>query len=683
MTNVHQFPPLAERISQNEDLIEGKKIKKRSVVNKLNAINFKGGSLLVKLRHAKYRQTVIRSVRPLPCLGDELVCEWEQPADIQNNIESYELVDILVPDGSNLILVKSDSIGINDDGIRVKLPEISLSVGLRKVQRYSCKDVRARIIQDSACLTGLLVEFSPMTFVIEVDTSPLQTFQWFNPEKPLNVMFFDESQTFYSGGCRLAKQIEGRTSNRLILEPTEKQVRRFKPKEFRSKRQQLLPLPNFVFKHPLTQNLVSLKVFDISGTGFCVEENINHTVLLPGMIINKAELDFAGSFSIPCSVQVVYRKKEEETSEREPFLKCGLAILNMDIEAHRKLLAFLQQADEQHAHLGGPLDMDALWDFFFESGFIYPQKYNFFVENRDNIKEIYQRLYTSNPTIARHFTYQDKGRILGHMAILRFYNKSWLIQHHAATVSVSPRAGRTVLNQIGRFINDSHRLHSANMNFVFCYYRPDNRFPERVFGGVCRGISNPRGCSLDTFNYVHYRFQKSNGFESRNGWALTETGPDDLKELAYFYEFLSSGLMLAGLELEPDLMDQKDIDEEYNRLGFKRKRYLYSLKKNGRLKAIIMANLSDIGLNLSDLTRCIQVFVLEPDDLPRDIFYNALETQAESFGTEEVPVMVYPAAYFESQGIPFEKNYNLWVLNMKNTDDYFRELKKLFKNIDS
>ena len=682
MENVHQFPPLIDRITQGDDCIEGKRVKKKHLINKLNAINFKGGTLHVNLQHVKYHHTITRSASPLPCLGEELVCVWAETAGNEYAADSYQLLDILVPDGPRLIRVKSESASINDTGVRIILPETSQSIGLRKVQRHPCKDVKARMIQNSACFSGKLLDFSPMSFQVEIDISPLQTFQWFNPELPLNVMFFNESQTIYTGSCRIIKQIEGRSTKSFVLEPTEKQIRRFKPKEFRSTRQQLLPLPNMTFRHPMTQKPENLKVCDISGSGFAVEENKDHAVLLPGIIISEVTLSFAGSFSVTCKVQVVYRKNFDEGVENDGRLKCGLAILDMDIEEHRKLLALLHQAANRHSYLGGPVDMDALWDFFFESGFIYPQKYNFFKENRENIRETYQKLYTSHPTIARHFTYQDKDRILGHMAMLRFYNKSWLIQHHAASVSASFQAGLAVLNQIGRFINDSHRLCSAHMNYVFCYFRPENKFPERIFGGVSRGINDPKGCSLDTFAYFHFRNTAGHGFELSDEWTLTKSEPGDLKELAHYYEFSSGGLMLAGLELEADLMDLGGLDAEYKKLGFKRERTLFSLKKASSLKAVIMVNVSDIGLNLSDLTRCIQVFVIDPDQLPREIFYRAVSGLSANFGTEEIPVLVYPVSYTENQSIPFEKRYNLWVLNMKNTDDYFRQLKKMFRSVE-
>ena len=47
---------------------------------------------------------------------------------------------------------------------------------------------------------------------------------------------------------------------------------------------------------------------------------------------------------------------------------------------------------------------------------------------------------------------------------------------------------------------------------------------------------------------------------------------------------------------------------QYERIGLKRKRYLLSLKKDDRLKAVFMVMVSDVGLNMSNLTNCVHVF---------------------------------------------------------------------------
>ncbi len=109
---------------------------------------------------------------------------------------------------------------------------------------------------------------------------------------------------------------------------------------------------------------------------------------------------------------------------------------------------------------------------FLKPDLFIPDKYAAIQKNKKQIKETYAKIYTQNPQIARHFIYQDKGTIYGHMAMLRFYDSAWMIHHHAARKSALNKAGLIVLDQIGRMINDSHRLYSLHMDYMICYYRP-------------------------------------------------------------------------------------------------------------------------------------------------------------------------------------------------------------------
>jgi hypothetical protein len=95
------------------------------------------------------------------------------------------------------------------------------------------------------------------------------------------------------------------------------------------------------------------------------------------------------------------------------------------------------------------------------------------------------------------------------------------------------------------------------------------------------------------------------------------------------------------------------------------------------LKAVIVLNLSDIGLNLSDLTSCIKLIVVDPTDLPREIVNLTLSLLSINFSVEEITVLVFPRSYAEAQGIPSEKTYNLWVLDTQYSDPYFDHVQKM------
>jgi len=656
-------------------------LRKVHLVNKLNYINFQDGTISLRFKHSKYERSLSLEAKPMPCNGDRLDCQWIDSEGIESKLKSYQFDTILINDGQKLILVEADLIGIDVGGISFDLPESCRIISNRKVMRNPCRGVSVQLVQNSSVFQGTLLYFNSISFHIELIAKPPQTFNWINQESSVELIISDEKETYYTGACRIIKETAGQKSRAYILEPLKDQIHRFKHKEFRSSRQQLTPSPEVVFKHPLTKKVVSLKVWDISGSGFSVEEDLNSALLVPGMIIPELELNFGINYKINCRAQVVYKKVYQEKKGDET-VKCGLAMLDIDIQDHARLLALLQQAENKNSYVCNQVDMNALWDFFFETGFIYPDKYEYIQKNKQQVKEIYEKLYTRNPNIARHFIYQDKGRILGHMAMVRFFENTWLIHHHAARKSALNRAGLIVLNQIGKFTYDSYRLYSLHMDFLMCYYRPENKFPSRVFGGAARHINSQKGCSLDTFAFFRHRSQSADNAILIKPWHLTESGRSDFFDLEDFYEYASGGLILNAMDLEPGMDDINNLSQEYQRLGFKREKYCFSLKKGEHLKAFILVMLSDIGLNLSNLTNCIMVFVVDSEDLSWDKLHNGLSKVMHTIGQSDIPILLYPTTYAEAHRLPCEKQYNLWILNTPgNSDRYFSYVKRLLRYV--
>jgi hypothetical protein len=671
---------VTQRITEDRSPEAGKPVNKNQLVNKINFINFQDDTLLINLKHRTYNKTLTLLAKPQPCLGDLLDCFWQKAENIPEVLKYYEFNNVLIPDGQNLIMVEAEPIRMDKDGISVLLPDNGYEVSSRTVMRHTCTNIAAQLIQNSSVFCGTLQDFNARSFKIGLKTSPPQTFDWINPESPVNLILSDARETYYSGECKIIRQTTTQSRGTYILKPLRLEIQKFKHKEFRSHRYELIPSPNIIFKHPFTKTIFDLKALDLSGSGFSVEEDERNAVLLPGMIIPKLELSFANSFRFQCRAQVVYQKALE-TRKGSRRIKCGLALLDMDIEDHVKLVALLHQTKDQNSYVCNNVNLDELWDFFFDTGFIYPHKYAFIQKNKDKIRKTYEKLYGGNPHVARHFIYQDRGRILGHMAMIRFYDNTWLIQHHAARKSHHNKAGLVVLDQIGRMLNDSNRLYSLHMDYVICYYRSGNKFPSRIFGGAAKSINNPKECSIDAFAYYHYQNTSRHLPALKNDWELTATTTEDIEELVNYYEHTAGGLMLEALDMKADRFNCDNLAAEYHRLGLTRKRYFYSLKNNGSLKAIVTAILSDVGLNLSDLTNCIKVFILDQNELAPEVLNTVFSMLSEQFQRKEMAVLLYPATYADDQSIVYEKLYNLWACSVKSSDEYFRYLNRLLRFI--
>ncbi len=655
-------------------LTDYKSIRADQLINILNKVNFHNGSILVNFKHPKYDRTISLKARPQPCRSTQVECTWNEELQYYSELTSYKFINFSFDDGFNQFLVNADIQDVDADGIKFILPEKGFKMTHRLVKRNLCQDIIIQLIQNSMVFKGRLIEFSSASFSVEIVKKQSQSTQWINSEHEVFVLFQKHHEVLYSGKCEIVREVEGQNHKQILLRPLKSKINRFKSKQTRSIRQTLSPTPNIVFRHPFTGKIINLNIVDLSGSGLSVEEDPQSSVLLPGMIIPELGIELMRTTVLNCKAQVLYNNMQDNATFR-----CGFTILDMETQDHMTLSNLLYRAEDNNSRFStNGIDLDALWDFFFETGFVYPKKYAFIKTEKQQFKKLYNKLYSENPDFARQVIYQDKGKILGHVSMLRCYEKAWIIQHHAAITSLRNRAGFIVMQLIGRYANEFHRLRSSYMNYVACYFRPQSRFPDKAFGDVARKLENPKGCSLDSFAYYYFsKIVKLNTPDK--DWTLNISTSVDHAELINYYEDTSGGLMLDAMNLKSCTSDtDSNINHEYKRLGFKRQQLSYSLKKGGVLKAVFLILISDVGLNMSDLTNCIHVIVIDSNTVNKKSLDWSLNTLIEKhYGNEAIPILFSPTKTADDLNIEYEKIYNLWVLNLEFLDFYFQHVDKL------
>ena len=168
----------------------------------------------------------------------------------------------------------------------------------------------------------------------------------------------------------------------------------------------------------------------------------------------------------------------------------GIAVVDIDIATFTQLNHLLMNSVDPSAHISTQVVPERLWEFFFNTGFIYPTKYDQIKYYKDAFKEMYLKLYNDNLDIARHFTYQKNGRIDGHISMVRAYERTWMIHHHAARASHGKRTGFKVLKQIMHFLNDIYV--TCESCGVWSGARPRS---SRHRGGLPSSPGHPPACA--------------------------------------------------------------------------------------------------------------------------------------------------------------------------------------------
>ncbi len=646
---------------------------KSKLVNILNLRHFRNETVRLNFLHSETGRKLVFEAFPQPCFGKYLVCLWANPPSSPERLEKYSLTGLSFSRGFEYIHAEAGIRATSKKGICLVLAEKASIQSLRLSTRHECRSVQARLMQHGAVFAGRLKDFNASAFCVALNlSSECPPIQWLNTNTSVTLLLESENSVIYSGECRIFKTSSKRNEKLLVLEPVNDTIQRFEPRQYRSRRVSVFPSPDIVFYHPLTGNMVNLKAVDISGAGISVEESRENSVMVAGLILPDITINFANAFNIRCKAQVAYTRTvgSEQNQER---IKCGITFLDMDPAEHVRLMSMIQQTENSHSYICSPVDFDSLWEFFFETGFIYPKKYAFIQPYKEELKETYKKLYACQSTVARHFTWQQDGVIVAHLSMLRFYEKTWLIQHLAARTEKRFNTGIEMVDQIASFAYETHRLASSRMSYLICYYRPSNRFPAHFFGGAAEKINNAGACSVDDFAYYHTRLVTKTGTGLSGNWSLSKAGYEELCELRDFYDRQSGGRMINALDLvaEETVRTRSDLSDRYHEMGLHRERRVFALKHRNDTKAVIMANVSDVSLNLSDLTNCINVFVID-GNTPYESVQQAVSMMGQYYESAKIPVLIYPLSYVKNTGAAYDRVYCLWAMDMQYTDDFFR-----------
>ena len=652
-----------------------KKVDRADMVNTLNRLHFLGETVLLQFCHRRYHENHYVQAHPQPCAGDELCCLWGNEKGPNGAFDDYQFLRLVIDDRKTMVLIPAVLQSLNLNSVVFQLPEEGFVVSRRGARRYDCREIFVEVIQNDFFREGRLLDFNPLGFRVSLSRETSDSAQSFNEHVPAIILLRQEAQLLFSGSCRcIRKQRNGRDIE-LVLVPEKNVIKRFKGRQVRNPRLRLSPSPSIEFEHPLIAKRIELDVQNISTSGFSALENLDESTLLPGLIIPEMFINFVGALRLPCCAQVIYRMEEEENKVR-----CGLAFTDMDLNAYSSLTRVLSKTMDPYSSLSNNTDLDSLWEFLFDTGFIYSSKYRLLHMDRDRFRETFRRLYQENPSIARHFTYQENGKIYGHISMVRAYDRAWLVHHHAARAMHGNRVGFAVLKQMMHFLNDVHRLPSAKIDYAFCFFRPDKKIPDRAFADFARKLDNPQGCSLDLFSYLPYT-SLSLDFKLPKGWEMRLSTDGDLEDLRHYYVHVSGGLLLEALCLQSGGNGEgnKYLEEEYKAMGFSREIRTYSIKYKENLVAVCIVDRSERGINLSELLNSIKVMVIDTDGLPWDVLCLAISRLTGEYKMKEVPVLIYPFSYIEKNNIPFERQYNFWVLNMNFLNQYIEYTKKKFR----
>ncbi|MGD0277908.1 MAG: hypothetical protein ABSC11_01240 [Smithella sp.] len=642
------------------------KVNKKNIINLINHLHFTNEQVSIHIQDKITHEEFFQQGELGPYLDDEVRIRFIEPGSF--DLVRHIPLNLVIDNRKSLIVFPVDLQSISQESLVLRLPEMAHSYSMRQAMRHTCEGVTAEIVQGLLNVQGFLEDINPQDLRVCLN-APADL----NPANPLFLKLSQDNQTHFMGECRMVRS--DKEGSYIILKPVHNNRPVLAWRKYANERVRIMPPPVIDFIHPLCGIAVQNKIDDISASGFAVTVQNEESLLCPGMVISNMTLQFSGMITnLKCSAQVIYRHKL-----KKDLVKYGFYILDMPLHDQRRLFDAVSKADDPHVNVTGKVNMDSLWKLFFGSGFIYPDKYGIISPYTEALKETYRKLYEEGQDIFTHLTYQDQGQVYAHMSMLKAYEDSWIIHHLAAIPMRGVRTGLKTLNHFVNYLDCLYRLpvSSKTMRYNFCYYRPENKFSDYYFGGVCQVFNRREICSMDLFGYM------SMSVEAKiktlpDGWSIEKYSKDDLNLMRDYYNNLGGGMMLDAYALEcrasendelagnvsqtPGENSHNNIASMYNKIGLKRESKVFSIRQNDRIKAAVIVDISDLGVNMSELVNSIKVIVID-DTLPWSIIQDAVSILGKVYESDKIMILIYPFNYLKLQGVECKKRYYFWVLN--------------------
>ncbi len=362
----------------------------------------------------------------------------------------------------------------------------------------------------------------------------------------------------------------------------------------------------FSAEHPLFPGRkIQGQVFELSTSGLsCMLDNTSFPVV-SGMRFHS------------CILQLPHKPPREFVFEiahvdfrsdgQTNHFRVGGEFIKAPIELIKDITAYAQDVAGNLVQDVTEADLDLLWEFMFETNFIYQDKRRFLQGRSKEILQTYHRLMSTDNPIVKKIVMKEGNEIKGHVSAIHFYDHAWIIQHLNALKASSNSAAQQVVASIVDFFRDAKAMQRVEVFYVMSFYRPNNIYPAVLFGETARRIGDPLKSSAFELSYGLYREQESMPVKSEYLERIVSNGADDMLDLSnhLIEKNLLSFMRACGLS-QPSDLDMK-LKPIYETCGLMRDRHLLSLKIDDH-KVFGIVELSSVGLNLSELTNSIVLF---------------------------------------------------------------------------
>src|ERR1700676_669377 len=242
------------------------------------------------------------------------------------------------------------------------------------------------------------------------------------------------------------------------------------------------------------------------------------------------------------------------------------------------------------------LSVGEIFALYEHTGFLYPEKAARLFPHLGQVRENWRRMLHADESLLYVLTAGDKRRGRASFAVWRTTHQGWMSQHLVS--ESNPYASRAVMlagsaASILKGVDQSHQN----------WFRPENRFPTRVFGSMVQTIGDTHS---SVQRHAYFSLPRRMSLPSAGGVRAVPYNFSHRQALSAIATAARGSIYVAAEELVGDV-EFKAVDELYRRVGLRRTRHIWLAYRGNREEPVGAAIVyrGRLGLNFSYLdNRC-------------------------------------------------------------------------------
>jgi hypothetical protein len=307
------------------------------------------------------------------------------------------------------------------------------------------------------------------------------------------------------------------------------------------------------------------------------------------------------------------------------------------------------------------LSVDELFGLYERAGFLYPAKAARLLPYMDLVRENWRRLLQAGDSLLYVLTAGDEEKGGASIAVWRTTGRGWISQHLVS--ENNPLASRAVMlagsaGAMLRGLDESHQN----------WFRPENRFPARVFGSMVQSIGESYA---SVRRHMYFALPRQRTFEPNESVHIVPYGPSHQEGLCALAALVRGNIYVNSEELKHDV-ELQYVNDLYRGVGLRRTRQVWLAYRDSGDEPIgaVMAYRGPLGVNFSFIeNRCDLLLhpAMPESDVPAVVgsLLNASRAAYADFELNDIPVIAdqIAASALTGLGAEFLRNYchGIWL----------------------